>query len=264
LSPEPPPPPPDSPRRALAEVAVLFLATCVLIRVFLFAQQFIPWAWARDNSQILVPLLFLGAPALAARVTRQPLDLDVLIPEPLGAHLWKALKTTALVIAVIYPAFVVGNHLYLTWALPAFSEWVAASSLGEWLRIAAVRPHHPQLVLPADFLQIVVWQLIAVGYGEEFFYRGYVQTRLNRAFPTPRWRFAGVPLGASFWITVLLFTVGHSLVQFQWWQPFIFFPALVFGWLRERTGNILAPALFHAFANTAMITLDTFYGVRPP
>jgi len=255
LTAQPPPPPPDSPRRALFEVVALFLATCVLIRVFLFGQQFVPWAWVRDNSQILVPLLFLGAPAYAARLARRPLDLDVLIPEPLGRQLWKAAKATALVIAVIYPFFIVGNHLYLSWLLPAFSEWVGMSP---------IRPHHPEFVLPNDFVQIVVWQLIAVGYGEEFFYRGYVQTRLNQAFRPPRFRFLGVPLGASFWITALLFTVGHSLVQFQWWQPAIFFPALVFGWLRERTGNILAPALFHAFANTAMITLDTLYGVRPP
>ncbi|HPQ81946.1 MAG TPA: CPBP family glutamic-type intramembrane protease, partial [bacterium] len=32
----------------------------------------------------------------------------------------------------------------------------------------------------------------------------------------------------------------------------IFFPALVFGYLRERTGSITAPALFHAASNILM------------
>ena len=247
--------PPDSRTRAVLEVVLLFVGTCALIRVFLFLQQFIPGDWLRDNSQILVPLLFLGAPALAARITKYPLDLDILIPEPLWHELWRAAKTTGLVIAVIYPLFIVGNHIYLTWLLPEFSVWIGMDP--------PLAPHHPTHGLPSDMLQIVVWQLIAVGYGEEFFYRGYMQTRLNLAFGPSRLRFLGVSIGAPFWITALLFTVGHSLVQFQWWQPAIFFPALVFGWLRERTGNILAPALFHAFANTAMITLDTLYGVRP-
>jgi len=249
-----PPHPDDSPRRALVEVVVLFLATCVLIRAFLVVQAWIPVDWLRDNSQILVPLLFLGAPALAARRTCIPLDLDVLIPEPLWPRLLRAAGVTALVVAVIYPVFIVGNHLYLSWLLPEASAWVGMDP--------PIRPHHPEHGLPRDLLQIVIWQLIAVGYGEEFFYRGYMQTRLKRAFGPARRRFLGADIGAPFWITALLFTLGHSLVQFQWWQPAIFFPALVFGWLRERTGNILASALFHAFANVAMITLDSIYGIR--
>ena len=47
----------------------------------------------------------------------------------------------------------------------------------------------------------------------------------------------------------------------QWWQPFILFPALLFGWLRSRTGTVLAGALFHAWANTAMVVLDHVYGL---
>jgi membrane protease YdiL (CAAX protease family) len=242
----------DSPRKALLEVVLLFVGTCALIRGFLFVQQFSPTDWIRDNSQILVPLLFLGAPAAAARFTKRPLDLDILIPEPLGREVLKAAWFTLKVVLVIYPLFLVGNHLYLTWGMPAFGEWIGHT----------IRPHYPEHGLPKDLFQIVVWQLIAVGYGEEFFYRGYMQTRLNSAFGPSRFRFLGVSIGAPFWITAVLFTMGHSLVQFQWWQPAIFFPALVFGWLRERTGNILVPALFHAFANTAMITLDTIYGVR--
>jgi hypothetical protein len=33
--------------------------------------------------------------------------------------------------------------------------------------------------------------------------------------------------------------------------------------MRSRSGNILAGALFHAWANTAMIILDHIYGISP-
>ncbi len=240
--------------RVLAEVAILFLLTCVLIRGFLFARELIPQEWLRANAQILVPLLFIGAPILMGKLNRRPLDPDIVLPEPLWRRLLVAGRDAGLVILVIYPFFIVGNHLYLTWLLPELSGWVGMDP--------AIRPHRPEHGLPPDLFEIVVWQLIAVGYAEEYFYRGYMQTRLRQVFPTGRWRFLGVDIGAPFWITAVLFTVGHSLVQFQWWQPAIFFPALVFGWLRNKTGNILAGALFHAFANVAMITLDAIYGVR--
>jgi hypothetical protein len=63
-------------------------------------------------------------------------------------------------------------------------------------------------------------------------------------------------------VTAILFTAGHSLVTLQWWQPFILFPALIFGWMRARSGNILGAALFHAWSNSVMIVLDSLYGVK--
>ena len=42
-----------------------------------------------------------------------------------------------------------------------------------------------------------------------------------------------------------------------------FFPALIFGWMRERTGTVLGSALFHAFANLYMMILEaSFFGLR--
>ncbi len=246
---------PRPPRRAavILEVLLLFLLTCALIRVFLLVRDSVG---LDPNWQIVVPILFIYAPVLLGRLTRRPVDPDVVLPEPLWRHLLRSARTAGLVILVIYPAFVLGNHLYQTWAFPAFTEWIGLAH--------PARPHHPTHGLPSDLLQIALWQLIAVGYAEEFFYRGYMQTRLKQVFGPSRMRLWGADLGAPFWITAVLFTVGHSLVQLQWWHFAIIFPALVFGWLRERTGTILASAMFHAFANTAMITLDSVYGLRSP
>lgn len=235
-------------------MGVVFLATCAAIRAFLYLQAALGLS---DDWRIVVSLLFIYVPVGVGRWTRRPLDLDVVLPEPLLPAVGRAARTFSATALVVVPGLLAGNHLWQTWLLP----WLTTDVLG-WRHGYA--PHHPVHGLPHDLLLIVAWQVIAVAYAEEFFYRGWMQTRLARAFPPARRRVLGVPVGAAFWVTAVLFTLGHSLVLFQWWQPFILFPALVFGWLRGRTGNVLAGALFHAFSNVAMIVLDTLYGVRPP
>jgi len=93
------------------------------------------------------------------------------------------------------------------------------------------------------------FHLIVVAIPEEIFYRGYLQYQLNRVWGRPR-KFLGAPIGISLLLTSLLFAFSHSFIQLQWWHFSIFFPSLVFGWLRERTGSVTASSLFHALANT--------------
>ena len=101
---------------------------------------------------------------------------------------------------------------------------------------------------------------IAVAAVEEVQYRAV----LVEARRTGRHRILGADLGWGWIVTCVLFAFGHSIVQLQWWHFAIFFPSLVFGWMRARTGGIVAPALFHAWANIQVTTLDTLYGVVPP
>ena len=93
------------------------------------------------------------------------------------------------------------------------------------------------------------FQMMVVALPEEIFYRGYLQTQFNHIWGQP-WKFLGTSLGKGFFFTCLLFAFSHSLIQLQWWHFSIFFPSLVFGWLREKTGAVTASALFHALANT--------------
>ena len=111
--------------------------------------------------------------------------------------------------------------------------------------------------LPPRFGEWVVDQLLVVALPEEFFYRGYVQARLRDAWPQGR-RFLGARLGPAFWVTALLFALGH-LAIFQTWRLFVFFPALLFGWMRERTGTVLGAALFHAACNLFAAFLQASY-----
>lgn len=102
-----------------------------------------------------------------------------------------------------------------------------------------------------DFWNFFAYQLLMVALPEEFYFRGYMQGMLNRIYPK-RWKFLGVRLGPAWVITAVVFALAHSIIVLQWWHFAIFFPALVFGYLRERTGSITAPILFHAASNIVM------------
>ncbi|MCI0668895.1 MAG: MXAN_2755 family glutamic-type intramembrane protease [Myxococcaceae bacterium] len=140
---------------------------------------------------------------------------------------------------------------------------------------ARVQPHLPQELaallgplrgpgtftprLPDRFGEWVVDQLLVVALPEEFFYRGYVQTRLRDAWPQGR-MVLGARLGPAFWLTAALFALGH-LAIFEVWRLGVFFPALLFGWMRERTGTVLGATLFHAACNLYQRVLEvSFFG----
>jgi len=108
--------------------------------------------------------------------------------------------------------------------------------------------------LNAVIVSTVFWQLVFSGFGEEFLWRGYVQSRLNQAFGRP-WRLFGIQFGAGLIIASLLFGAQHALNTFK---PAIGFSSLAWGWalssfvaglmlgaMREKTGTLLAPGIAH-------------------
>jgi membrane protease YdiL (CAAX protease family) len=100
----------------------------------------------------------------------------------------------------------------------------------------------------------LVFYVFFLGLGEEFLFRGYIQSRLNAAFGKP-FRFFGVTWGWGLVITAALFGLMHvanigSFIDHQWeaewwWGFWTFFSGLVFGFVREKSGNIIAPAILH-------------------
>ncbi len=99
-----------------------------------------------------------------------------------------------------------------------------------------------------------VYYIFFLGFGEELLFRGYIQSRLNEAWGRP-YKFYGVPWGWGVIITSIIFGLMHvinigSLVtnnwQLQpWWGLWTFFGGLVGGFVREKTGSIVAPAILH-------------------
>ena len=108
-------------------------------------------------------------------------------------------------------------------------------------------------------LNLILVQLLLVALPEEVFYRGYLQTRLD-ALLGPSRSFLGVRIhGWSIIVTSALFAVGHFLVIPHPQRLAVFFPSLLFGWIRCATGSVTAAILFHASCNILVEIAARFY-----
>lgn len=227
-------------RAVLVEIVGLWLITLVLIRIVV---TLVESAGVHEIALVAVPILFMYAPVWVCRWRGVDSDLYPLaLPAFSDRKPWiQALALNAAVIGAILVPWLIGYHLWQSTVFGLHNRWI-------W---------------PSAPLRLIGYHLFFVALPEEFFYRGYLQSRLDELW-APRWRIAGALLGPGWLVTCLLFAFGHSLVQFQWWHFAIFFPSLVFGWMRARTGQIVAPALFHAWSNVTVSTLDTLYGIIEP
>ena len=99
-----------------------------------------------------------------------------------------------------------------------------------------------------------VYYIFFLGFGEELLFRGYIQSRLNEAWGRP-FKFFGVSWGWGLVIASIIFGLMHvinigSLINGNWqlepwWGLWTFFGGLVNGFVREKTGSIVAPAILH-------------------
>jgi membrane protease YdiL (CAAX protease family) len=95
----------------------------------------------------------------------------------------------------------------------------------------------------------VIGQLVVVALPEEAFFRGFVQSRLSEAFADRRTLF-GVSLSLrALVLQAALFAVVHVLVDPHPARLAVFFPGLLFGFVREWRGGIGAALTYHALSN---------------
>jgi uncharacterized protein len=147
----------------------------------------------------------------------------LLEPEPLSAaRIWhdarSAIFHALLAAAIIYPFFWLGFRI--------------------WWNVGPIHPA-PLGELPS---------MLVIALPEEAFYRGYLQTSLERGLNRSVTVF-GTRLGWGIVATSAIFAVGHLLTELNPARLAVFFPSLVFGLLRARTGGIGASILFHALCN---------------
>jgi membrane protease YdiL (CAAX protease family) len=113
---------------------------------------------------------------------------------------------------------------------------------------------YPSPSLKSAFLRFVYF-FFFVGFGEEFMFRGYIQTRLNIAFGKPYALF-GTAWGPGLAIAAVIFGLMHYLNAgfnpFQhnyhltvWWGVFTMAAGFVFGYIREKTASIIPGAIIH-------------------
>ena len=113
---------------------------------------------------------------------------------------------------------------------------------------------------PWWLLTYFIIHLGLIALPEEWFFRGYLQGRLDQLWGTPK-RFLGVDLGWGLIVSSLAFAALHPILIPGFHRLLVFFPALFFGWLRARTGNIGAAVLVHALSNVLLAVLSRMYGV---
>ena len=245
---DPPVHPPAAPRRKiLVEVLLAYAASCAVAAALYRLPGLDGW------FHVVVAALFLYLPMWLLRSR----DLD-----PYGYRAspiaWNLLF--ALVVAlIVFPPFLIG------WA--AFQKLACALPPLRALASTPCRPGglwnfggHFALRLPPDLLRpslahnLALAELVVVALPEEFFFRGYVQGRLDEVWAPSR-RFFGARIGPSLPIGAALFALCHVAVQGNLGTLAVFFPGLLFGWMRARSGSILPGIVFHAACNLYIDTL---------
>lgn len=227
---------PDDRRTVVGEVLALWLVTLIVVRLWLSLVE-----GQHDLLKALVPILFMYVPVAACWFRGvDSYAYPLYLPRFSDTEVWReAFLLNAVIIGVTVLPYLVGYHYWTT--------LVMGGRFGDG-------------DLPPSIAMLIGYHLFFVAIPEEFFYRGYVQTRLDEVF-RPKWRILGADLGWGWLITCVIFAFGHSVVVFQWWHFAIIFPSLVFGWLRARTGGVVAGAMFHAWCNVTVNILDHLYGL---
>lgn len=137
---------------------------------------------------------------------------------------------------VVFPCFWIGYRIWFGLARPF--AWVG----------------------PTSILDEVLGQLLVIALPEEAFYRGYLQTSLEEAW-RPKITVLGARIGWGLVASCALFGIGHFLTEPRPERLAVFFPALLFGWLRARTGGVGASIALHAMSNMFSATLGRGYGL---
>jgi membrane protease YdiL (CAAX protease family) len=158
--------------------------------------------------------------------------------------------------------------LILAWLLRKRPSPRAASYLGVGIFLFPGLTAAPGSIAGKALILFITYAIF-VGFGEEFLYRGYVQSRLDEVFGKP-FKLAGIVFGWGVVINSILFGLTHVGIL-RWilglsaevtlaWGFWTIFSGLVFSFVREKSGSILAPALLHglpqAIASVAMLFLS--------
>ncbi len=245
------PPPP----RALARGWALAIGGLAVAKLASFAE---PTGLLAANLAGVGAFLFVAVPDARIRARGEAwADYGVPLHGLRDARTWRAFGRGALaalaVAAIVFPMFAAGFWAYAE-LLPRVPA-ALARTLAPYAGAPRLAPR-----LPDRFALLALVQLLVVALPEEMFYRGWMQTAWARSAPGRGVTVLGARLGAGFVWTQLLFAAGH-LVVLQPWRLATFFPGLLFGWLRARTGDVAAAVVLHALSNLFIQTLEaSFYG----
>ena len=254
--------------KAVLEVVVVFCVTLILV-AFAGLSPVAEWERQVLKRSFIEYIVMIGVPLLILLATRRNLahygisihnlryHLDItataFVPMAIGVAgagfvnyklWWGAFIMAGVQIAVL---FVLGRVL-----TPKITQDESSKIVGAILVISF--SNLAKSAFLGNAISALFFYVFFLGLGEELLFRGYIQSRLNDAFGKP-FQFYGVHWGWGIIITSILFGLMHvlnlgslAIGDWQltpWWGFWTFFAGLVNGFVREKTGSIVAPTILH-------------------
>jgi membrane protease YdiL (CAAX protease family) len=140
----------------------------------------------------------------------------------------------------------------LSWKDPLFYAALMAGLLF-WLALYLLQQPVVQwdwpLLQPWQFLVPVVFYPLV----EEMVFRGLLQELVHEYISHHS---LGLISVANL-VTSVAFTAMHFIYHAPLWAALVFFPSLVFGFFKDRTGRLTTPILLHIFYNAGFLWLFT-------
>lgn len=214
-----------SPIKSLVQIGIVTVVTIGLLLAFSRSAFFQNYPAYRQSAALV---LWMYIPTMMILLRRRPFALYGITLKG-----WKASLLAAGSISLItIPPYVLAFYLFETLVHGASFQLTLPEAL------------------PAKILSLTLF----IGLPEEYFFRGYLQTELDNVLGKPYGLFR-IHFGFGLIIAALLFGGVHTLLGAGWPGLLTTFSALLFGWLREKTGSILAPTLYHGLGNLVYLTL---------
>ncbi len=226
--------------------------------LFLFARLGGAVALIGANLGAIIALVFLYIPHWYARKQNLPVEEFGWRWEPVRRGI---LWGVAFPVLIVLPLFTLGYIVFYQSACApsagVLAKLVVPGACSQFTGFSGAE--FP--ALSWGFAEFVLAQFIVVALPEELFFRGFIHELLERRFPA-KLKILGGGIGVALLLSSLLFAASHLVVFFDARRLAVFFPALIFGWMRSATGSILAGTLAHALSNIGIRLLDgIFLGV---
>ncbi len=150
--------------------------------------------------------------------------------------LFKDVGLALLIAAVTFPPFAVGHHY--------------------WQMHFGAPGYH--FTVPPDIVSTLLKNTFLIALPEEMFYRGFLEHRLEKLWPTTRYVWI-IPLGRTVFLASAMFALGHFVGEYNPARFGPFFPAFVFSGLTRKGKSITGAVLYHGMSNAFSALLFAGY-----